>query len=353
VEQEKAWQDHSTAGVAFPLLPNASFRDIARHELESISGITDQMLRRSWCVGKKPEQTRLNVKIVNGKLVRSTLVPGDRPDRAQGSLEMIKDALKRDSLENVSLETTLYVSDLSPDVERGRKNPLPDFKNPHPILVYEKKTGDKNSIVFPEFDFYKQDWKTQRRKILNKSDQTAWSQRLPKLLFRGQSGGYRNYVLPAWSQLQAQENMDVKDTKFNTAVRIEHEDHAKYKYLLNMPGVWGGTANRLKYLMATGSPVLVPENDFYEFWYPMVEPYKHYVPVLNLYKYGGQDIPGIVQCLSEYDEEAQRIGENGKEFIRHVLDDDATEEYIEVLFQMYAAKMVDAVSSDEPQKVCP
>merc|ERR1712224_727247 len=98
-------------------------------------------LRQAWCVRGSSQQTRLNVKIVRGKLIHR-MVKGDNPNRAIHSLHMMKEVLKRTSLGNASLEATLYAADLSPNVEHGGNNLLPGLRNPHPMLVYQKKTGD-------------------------------------------------------------------------------------------------------------------------------------------------------------------------------------------------------------------
>merc|ERR1719245_2408456 len=171
------------------------------------------MIRRAWCVGPLKEQTRLNIKIVQGGL-KYTLAPGTSlcRSRALRSLHMVHEVLKRTSLRNTSLEASLYAADLSPDIEHGRRNPQLDFLNPHPILVYQKRTGDNNSIAFPEDDFYAQNWKEKRQSILGKSDQLSWGQRLPTLMYRGQFGGYRGY-LNLSSLLSRVPDTDVVNTK--------------------------------------------------------------------------------------------------------------------------------------------
>jgi hypothetical protein len=54
-------------------------------------------------------------------------------------------------------------------------------------------------------------------------------------------------------------------------------DHAKYKYLIDCPGI--GYSARLKWLIATGRPTFVVEREVIEPWFKSMKPFEHYIPV--------------------------------------------------------------------------
>ena len=195
---------------------------------------------------------------------------------------------------------TWYAEDMGPDVANPHL-PDPHFQLPHPLFVAQKRSGEPNEIAFPEFDFVH--WPEERRDILEKSRNTSWHCRVPKLLYRGQQAGYRDHFRPEKLFGTACNSVDIFFSHPAHHIRliksVSHVDHVDYRYLLFLPGFYGTAANRLKYYLATGSAVLMHDNDFYEFWYPLLVPYKHYIPLLNLYKHSGFDIPGVLECHSE------------------------------------------------------
>lgn len=61
--------------------------------------------------------------------------------------------------------------------------------------------------------------------------------------------------------------------------QVSIPDHAKYKYLIDCPGVRGGYSARIKWLLATGRPLFIIDRDFVEHWHEDMRPWIHYVPV--------------------------------------------------------------------------
>ena len=100
------------------------------------------------------------------------------------------------------------------------------------------------------------------------------------------------------------------------------------KYLLHMPGSASSYSQRLKYLFACGAVVVISETEFYEFWYPMLRPYEHFIPAGNLELTGGADLPMIVECLRSHDEDAKILAANAHEFVQTHLVADVHERYL-------------------------
>lgn len=350
MNQEREVMDFSSKDIT-DIPRKKNFHDIVLHELAPFTEISDNMIDVAFC---DAPQTRANVKIIDGTMQYNLLRgEGTNADRAQASLEFLESIAP--DLNNITVDMVLYMTDLSPDVKPAGFKTRRKAQKPHPIFVYQHKVGDENSIAFPEFDFH-QNWERGRQDILEHSDGIPWHERTSKLFFRGgKRSGYRKYL--QLQELRKNEDVDIdfsekgEDEVQTTLSDVSHGDHSKHKYLLHLVGDWGSTAKKLKYILATGSAVLVPETDFYEFWTPLLRPYKHYVPVLNLYQYGGRDIPGIMECLKNHDKEAEKIGQNGQKFIRDVLNGTADKSYAEILLREYSARLR-TQAGQSPRKSC-
>merc|ERR1711879_381238 len=115
------------------------------------------------------------------------------------------------------------------------------------------------------------------------------------------------------------------------------EQHCHYKYLLHLPGTSGSFSSRLRYLLPCASVVIMPQQAFYEFWYPMLRPYEHFIPAGNLMITRGRDLPGIIRCLNKHEDDARRLAENAARFADEVL---AREAHL-----IYARKLLKRFSS--------
>ena len=112
-----------------------------------------------------------------------------------------------------------------------------------------------------------------------------------------------------------------------------------YKYLLHLMGTWPAHSNKLKQLLACGL-VVMPQADFYEFWYPLLRPFEHFVPSANLALFNGNDLPGVHSCLQQHDDAAQRIANASRAFIRDVLTPELLDEYMRALLERVSVLMV-------------
>lgn len=92
--------------------------------------------------------------------------------------------------------------------------------------------------------------------------------------------------------------------------QVSIPDHAKFKYLVDCPGVRGGYSARIKWLLATGRPVFMVEREFVEHWHEDLRPWVHYVPVKS-------DLSDLLNQHAKLDgdpELYESIGRNARRF---------------------------------------
>jgi hypothetical protein len=69
--------------------------------------------------------------------------------------------------------------------------------------------------------------------------------------------------------------------------------------------------------MYSGSAIFRQESHFYEFWYPSLKPYVHYIPI----SYDGSDVADKVEWARAHDDEVAQIATNAKLFAEKYLTD--------------------------------
>lgn len=318
-----------------------SFESIIRHDLRKVPNISKTMVDRAWCVGPDPFQGVVNWQMANGSLLREHHRIGDQfEDRVNNGLRLLRKALPLNKSRSGDVDMVLYWADIPPDLERGRLNPDRKCHPIHPFFVYQKQEALNNpsSMVFPDPGFVH--WAEGRRKILTAAEKLTWSTKTGKLLFRGNDAGYRAALDKKWLQKKYPASFDIFKVDVNDVKgRMSRDEQCNFKYLLYMPGFWGTISTRLRWLMACGSVVVVPKHDWYEFFYPLLKPFEHFVPAGNMRLTRGHDLPCITDCLRTHDEEAKQIAENANRFVRDVLTEDVAERYISLLFSVYSRHM--------------
>mmetsp|Transcript_102464 Transcript_102464/g.319247 ORF Transcript_102464/g.319247 Transcript_102464/m.319247 type:complete len:437 (-) Transcript_102464:63-1373(-) len=319
----------------------SSFDSLISHELRHLPNITKAMVDRAWCIGRDPFQGVVNWQMARGALLRESHRTGDPfEDRVKNGIALLHRALPLNASRTGDVDMVLYWADIPPDLERGRKNPDRRCHATHPFFVYQKQESqhDTSSVVFPDPGFVH--WAAGRRKILSASAKLSWGEKKDRLLFRGNDAGYRRALDREWLRKQRPELFDVVKVDVNDLNgRMTREEQCRFKYLLYLPGFWGTISTRLRWLLACGSVVIMPEHDWYEFFYPLLRPFEHFVPAGNLLLTRGHDLPCILDCLRQHNETARRIAESGRRFVQEVLTEDVAERYISRLFSAYAERM--------------
>jgi hypothetical protein len=92
--------------------------------------------------------------------------------------------------------------------------------------------------------------------------------------------------------------------------QVSIPDHARYKYLVDCPGVSGGYSARIKWLLATGRPLFIVDREFVEHWHDDLQPWIHYVPV----KADLSDLLDQHARLEADSELYENIGRNARRF---------------------------------------
>lgn len=318
-----------------------SFDAIIEHELRNVPKITKAMVDRAWCIGPDPFQGIVNWQMAGGALLRESKRIGDTfENRVRNGLALLHKALGLNSSRSGDVDMVLYWADIPPDLERGRTNRDKNCHDIHPFFVYQKQEAPSNpsSMVFPDPGFV--NWPQGRRNILAIAKSLGWGDKRNQLLFRGNDAGYRKALDMRTLATEHPKLFDLYKVDVNDVRgRMSREEQCSFKYLLYMPGFWGTLSTRLRWLLACGSVVVVPKHDWYEFFYPLLKPYEHFIPAGNMRLTRGHDLPCILKCLETHDEAARRVAENGLRFVDEVLTEDVAERFISRLFSVYSQHM--------------
>jgi hypothetical protein len=81
-----------------------------------------------------------------------------------------------------------------------------------------------------------------------------------------------------------------------------------YKFLINLSSY--GYSKRLKYMMFSRRPVLIADRDYKEWFWPMLKPWVHYVPV----KRDLSDLTENIKLLNSEENVASQIASNAYSF---------------------------------------
>lgn len=119
----------------------------------------------------------------------------------------------------------------------------------------------------------------------------------------------------------------IKDTLGEKpAEEVNFEKHCDYKYLINLRGV--AASFRFRHLFLCRSVVLNVKSRWIEFFYGALKPFYHYIPLDEEAK----NLVNIVKFLRSYPAIAERIAENGFQFVsRYLTEDSALCYWIELL----------------------
>eukprot|EP00936_MAST-01D_sp_MAST-1D-sp1_P002364 g2364.t1 len=183
-----------------------------------------------------------------------------------------------------------------------------------------------------------------------------WAARDPRLFFRGAA---TNPLRRQLAQLATRPNgaplLDIMCTDWSKdrgggkwavdrSLFVPIADHCKWRYLAHLPG--HSYAARLKYLFLNRSTVVWCQDDWQEFYYHTLVPQHHFVQVCTEGDVGvNRQVVSRIQQLRADDAQAQRIAQQGFEFVSTNLTMDAVNEYwYELLTQFAAAQTYDVIA---------
>lgn len=140
----------------------------------------------------------------------------------------------------------------------------------------------------------------------------------------------------SWTQIGLKTRLVVEKELGPLKPYLSMFDQGRFKYLISLDG--NGWASRLPFLFALGSLVVKQESNFTTWWYPLLKPYVHYLPVSRSL----DDLLDIVNWANRHDAEAKKIANAGREFILNTVYNHSDK---------YMCKLLQAYSSLQANKV--
>lgn len=202
-----------------------------------------------------------------------------------------------------------------------------------PIFSFSK-TPEYLDIMYPAWSFWEGGpaitlyptglgkWDDHRKRLVKAAQKYPWDQKLTKAFFRGSrtSSERDNLILlsrenPDLVDAQYTKNQAWKSTADTLGVEpvkeVSLEEHCKFKFLFNFRGV--AASFRFKHLFLCKSLVFHVGNEYKEFFYDLLKPWVHYVPVnANATKL---EIKQLIEFFKNNDNLARKISEAGHDQI--------------------------------------
>mmetsp|Transcript_65383 Transcript_65383/g.108641 ORF Transcript_65383/g.108641 Transcript_65383/m.108641 type:complete len:459 (-) Transcript_65383:77-1453(-) len=219
----------------------------------------------------------------------------------------------------------------------------------------------------PFFFWYRQgvfgnfsEWDATTASLRARAAEVHWGWRASKAFFRGSLNGAMTahtcmHAHPRDRPTRCQllhlslAQPELIDYKVGPNTSLSFEQWARYKYVLFLEGTqeW---ADRLKLLLHLGSVVLIQELWCQEYYFWMMQPWVHYVPVSTRL----EDLAATVLWLREHEEESQQIAAAGQRFAQDHLRLHNVRAFHRQLLLEYAARY-DASRTDGgwPRGTCP
>nr|CAD7430731.1 unnamed protein product [Timema monikensis] len=233
-----------------------------------------------------------------------------------------------------------------------------------PVFSFSK-TQDYLDIMYPAWSFWEGGpaiklyprglgrWDLHRESLSKEASKWPWERKITKAFFRGSRTSWERDALV---RLSREENhlVDAQYTKNQAwkseadtlgappAEEVSLEHHCKYRYLFNYRGV--AASFRLKHLFLCGSLVFHVGDEWLEFFYPMLRPWVHYVPVKS--SITSHELRELLQFATEYDSEMRDIATRGQHVIHNHLRLDDVMCYWRVLLETYTRLLKFQVRQD-------
>lgn len=110
---------------------------------------------------------------------------------------------------------------------------------------------------------------------------------------------------------------------------VSDEETASHKYVFLVGN--NGYTDRSWRMFALGAVVLMMDSGWEEFYFPLLRPWEHYIPV----RADASDACERVQWAQQHPEEAERIARNGRDFIQNCFTESFVDRYVaEVIRQL-------------------
>ena len=226
-----------------------------------------------------------------------------------------------------------------------------------PVFAFSKVEGLSPFILIPDSKAL-QSYAGLREEIIKSNRKYSWTKKLPQVFWRGGVNGppirMDNWsVLPRiklvlQSLLFPQEinarfvnlhSLSYAPPEISKIFKerkmagrwVGKKDHLKYKYLVDIDG-GSCTFERYYWLLLSNSVVLKQITPNQQWYYGMLEPYKHYIPV----KEDLSDLMEQIRWAKENDDEARKIAENATDLVMQHLSGEDIYVYLYHLICEYA-----------------
>lgn len=226
-----------------------------------------------------------------------------------------------------------------------------------PIFVFSKVEGISPFVLMPDSKALK-NYEELREEIAKGNRKYSWGKKLSQVFWRGGPNGppirmdnweeIPRIKLVLQSLLFPQEinarfvnlhSLDYAPPEISQIFKakkmagrwVDKMDHLKYKYLVDIDG-GACTFERYYWLLLSNSVVLKQITPNRQWYYGMLEPYKHYIPV----KEDLSDLMEQIRWAKEHDSEAKRIAENATDFVMQHLSAEDIYLYLYHLICEYA-----------------
>eukprot|EP00823_Brevimastigomonas_motovehiculus_P001155 TRINITY_DN11684_c0_g1_i1.p1 TRINITY_DN11684_c0_g1~~TRINITY_DN11684_c0_g1_i1.p1 ORF type:complete len:423 (+),score=97.60 TRINITY_DN11684_c0_g1_i1:80-1348(+) len=238
-----------------------------------------------------------------------------------------------------------------PDMEfvvNTRDNPLsPHHSSSSPLLPIMSFSKDHHysDIMYPAWAFWAGGpciriepkcigrWDLKREAIMKKH--IDWTEKKPVAFFRGGRTSTERDPLIRLSVSKPDlvearyvrgQMKDPNTMGMEPAPEMPMEEHCVYKYLFNFRGV--AASFRHRHLFMCNSLVLHVGEEWKEFYYDLMKPWVHYVPI----KTDLSDVEDTISFLKDNDDLAERISQNGFDFaFKHLRMQDVTNYWYGIL----------------------
>jgi len=133
-----------------------------------------------------------------------------------------------------------------------------------------------------------------------------------------------------------------RSTGLKTVKPLDFTQQSHYKYILDLDGGLG--SSRKPGILSSGSVLFAQESPWYTYYEPLMEPYKHYVPI-NRWLH---DLRDQVLWARDHDDNMQEMVAVGREFEKKYLTIASTKLYMSILLDHYADLLAEPVNGSEP-----
>lgn len=224
-----------------------------------------------------------------------------------------------------------------------------DKNTAYPVFIVSKDKFDKGFILIP-------DWTAMDGHFNEKTEcqkgalNYPWESKLEKIFWRGGSSGiltaiwqdsprpqliFLSYRYPEYLDAKFVWTFDSMKEIISGMGMLSNSvpicEHLKYKYLIDVDG-WSCTWPRLYWILLSNSVLLKHDSDNIQWFYSVLEPNKHYIPIARDFS----DLFQKFKWAQEHDAKCKEISENATNFAKEYLTQENSFFYYYKAIEAYA-----------------